>query len=257
MMRKTQALADVTRHPKLPPFASPVSPRCDSRLRTWSSRRSQREAGRSAERQAQSRPQTGPGADPEARTPPSWLPGSPNPLPAHPQGPGSTFLSRSIKTLLLPLESRFRFLSSARRSITRRSLRRRVPVSDEAELRAAAPAALESPRPDRASAIPGTLAPPPTSHRTGQDLSRLLAQNGAACEGTVPAAPARLAPAQAHPARVRRSRSRLPMRGGRRGERRAGVLRFAGLPPRSAGTLAYCSYGACALCRVTCVWSTR
>lgn len=78
-----------------------------------------------------------------------------------------TFFSRSISTLLLPLESRFRFRSSARRSITRRSLSRRVPVSDAAELTAAALAAPVSPKPDRVSAIPGTLVPSPTSHRTG------------------------------------------------------------------------------------------
>uniref|UniRef100_A0A8C0TRT1 Scaffold attachment factor B2 n=1 Tax=Canis lupus familiaris TaxID=9615 RepID=A0A8C0TRT1_CANLF len=149
------------------------------------------------------------GAGGAARSPPPSRPRPP------PQGPRSTFLSRSIKTLLLPLESRFRFFSSARRSITRRSLRRRVPVSDEAELRAAAPAAPESPRPERVSAIPGTLAPPPTSHRTGPVLSRHPAQNGAACEGTAPAALARLSSAQAHPARSRRCRSRVHMRGER------------------------------------------
>lgn len=158
-----------------------------------------------------------PGAGPEARGSPVVAAGVPDPTPAHPQGPGSTFLSLSIKTLLLPLESRFRFFSSARRSITRRSLRRRVPVSDEAELRAAAPAAPESPKPARVSAIPGTLAPPPTSHRSGPVLSRLLAQNGAACQRTAPAAPARLTSAQAYPAQDRRSRSRLHMRGERPG----------------------------------------
>lgn len=152
--------------------------------------------------------QMGPKAGPEARGTLSRPRGSPDPHPtlAHPEGPGSTFLSLSIKTLLLPLESRFRFFSSARRSITRKSLRRRVPVSDEAELRAAAPAAPESPRPERVSAIPGTLAPPPTSHRTGPGFSQLLAQNGAACQRTAPAAPARLPSAQAHPAQNRHSR---------------------------------------------------
>ena len=163
--------------------------------------------------QARGRPQT----DPEARRPPEAAAGVPRPPSHTPQGRSSTFLSRSIKALLLPLESRFRFFSSARRSITLRSVRRRVPVSDEAELRAAAPAAPESPKPDRDSAIPGTLAPPTTSHRTRPGLPRLSAQNGAACEETAPAAPARLVSAQAYPARVRRSRPRLPMRGGSRG----------------------------------------
>ena len=163
--------------------------------------------------QARGRPQT----DPEARRPPEAAAGVPRPPSHTPQGRSSTFLSRSIKALLLPLESRFRFFSSARRSITLRSVRRRVPVSDEAELRAAAPAAPESPKPDRDSAIPGTLAPPTTSHRTRPGLPQLPGRTCAACKRTAPTASALLPSAQAYPARVRRSRPRLPMRGGSRG----------------------------------------
>lgn len=260
-MGKTEALGRchplrrAAEHQRLPPFASRF---CFSRSNAaqgfepgpgWalSSRWGLGGARRSAEHQTGRRPQTGPKAGPEA-TATLWRPrGSPDPTPAHSHVPTFTFLSLSIKTLLLPLESRFRFFSSARRSITRRSLRRRVPVSDEAELRAAAPAAPESPRPERVSAIPGTLAPPPTSHRTRLVLSRLLAQNGAACQRTAPAAPARLVSAQAHLAQDRRSRSRLHMRGEGSGEMCAGALRLTGLPPRRAGTHACCSYSACAL----------
>ena len=214
LMRITQALGPC--HP--PPRTSPVrveiflfSLRWSAGLWTWARRGSAIPLGPQEKRgQARGRPQT----DPGARRPPEAAAGVPRPTSHTPQGPSSTFLSRSIKALLLPLESRFRFFSSARRSITLRSVRRRVPVSDEAELRAAAPAAPESPKPDRDSAIPGTLAPPTTSQRTRPGLPRLSAQNGAACEGTAPAAPVRLASAQAYPARVRRSRPRLPMRGG-------------------------------------------
>ena len=212
-MRITQALGLC--HP--PPRTSPVrveiflfSPRCSAGARRGS-------AIPLGPQRSGDRPGAGRKRTPRPGGPSSRPLGFPGPPATHPQGPSSTFLSRSIKALLLPLESRFRFFSSARRSITLRSVRRRVPVSDEAELRAAAPAAPESPKPDRDSAIPGTLAPPTTSHRTRPGLPRLSAQNGAACEETAPAAPARLVSAQAYPARVRRSRPRLPMRGGSRG----------------------------------------
>lgn len=223
-MRLTQAHGRC--HP--PPRTSPVrveiflfSPRCSAGARRGSAiplgpQRSGDRPGAPGPGQAANGTGRG-GGTPRPGGPSSRPLGFPGPPATHPQGPSSTFLSRSIKALLLPLESRFRFFSSARRSITLRSVRRRVPVSDEAELRAAAPAAPESPKPDRDSAIPGTLAPPTTSHRTRPGLPRLSAQNGAACEGTAPAAPARLVSAQAYPARVRRSRPRLPMRGGSRG----------------------------------------
>lgn len=77
-----------------------------------------------------------------------------------------TFLSRSINTLLLPPVSRFRFFSSARRSITRRSLSRRVPASETPDPTAAVPEP-DSPDPARGSAIPGLASPPPTSHTAG------------------------------------------------------------------------------------------
>lgn len=72
-----------------------------------------------------------------------------------------TFLSRSIRTLLLPPVSRFRFFSSARRSITRSSLSLRVPASEAPGPTAAVPEP-ESPDPARDSAIPSFLSLAPT-----------------------------------------------------------------------------------------------
>ena len=112
-MRLTQAHGRC--HP--PPRTSPVrveiflfSPRCSAGARRGSAiplgpQRSGERPGAPGPRQAANGTGRG-GGTPRPGGPSSRPLGFPGPPATHPQGPSSTFLSRSIKALLLPLESR-------------------------------------------------------------------------------------------------------------------------------------------------------